>query len=139
MRRRWSLARVLTWYYLATPLFVLVDVYVSAPIRVAALGDSPWRWAYYAGALGCGVVCRLRPGWAPAVGMVESATNLFLLVLGILLPIWSLPDDLLAGRPLTGPFDEVGILNFLLSGAVFIGAFHRSQASFLAAGSQHHD
>lgn len=127
----WTLPRALTWYYLGTPLFVVLDVYVSAPIRVAALGDSPWRWAYYVFAFACGFVCRWRPSWASAVGVAESAANLLLLMLAILLPVWSFPERFLAGRPLEGPFDRVGVANFLVSGAVFLIAFHRSQASLL--------
>ena len=122
---RWI--RVLEGYYLATPLFVLVDLYLSAPIRVAALAGSSWRWPYYAFAFACGILCHVRPAVAPAVGLVESSLNLLLLFLGILLPIWGLPDAVLSGAPVRGPFDEVGVVNFLVSGAVFISVFHRSR------------
>lgn len=122
---------MLEWYYLGTPVFVLADVYLSAPIRVAALGGSPWRWPYYGFALGCGVVCRVWPSRAALTGMLESVTNLVLLMLGILVPIWSLPARLEAGDPLVGPFDQVSLLNFLLSGAVFLTAFYRSQSALI--------
>jgi len=129
---RWL--RILEGYYLATPLFLLADLYLSTPIRVAALGDSPWRWPYYAFAFGCGFVCHFRPSLAPVVGMTESSLNLFLLLLGILLPVWGLPDAFLAGEPLRGPFDQVSVVNFILSGAVFITAFHRSRRALPGGG-----
>lgn len=123
----WSVPRLVEGYYLATPLFVLVDVYLSAPIRVAALGDSGLRWPYYAAVFGCGAVCHWKPSWAPGVGMFESSLNLLLLTIAILSPIWGALERIETGAPLQGPFDEVSLLNFVLSGSVFIAAFYGSQ------------
>lgn len=125
--RAWSLPRLLETYFLATPLFVLVDVYLSAPVRVAALEGSGLRWPYYGLLLVCGAICHWRPAWAPAVGMTESAANLLLLMLGILLPVWDAGARIEAGAWPAGPFDEVGLANFVVSGSVLLFTFYRSQ------------
>ena len=70
---------VIQIYYLLTPVFVAVDLMGGGPVRVAGLGDSAWRLAYYGLLVVLALVCRVRPGLAPAVGMTESAVNLLLL------------------------------------------------------------
>ena len=114
-------------YYWATPLFVIVDVYLSAPVRVAALEGSGFRWLYYGALLVFAVICRWRPAWAPGVAMAESAANLFLLVLAVLLPVWDAAARMTPGEPVAGPFDEVGLVNFVVSGSVLLITFYRSQ------------
>lgn len=74
----------LVWYYLATPVFALLD-------------------------------------------LVESVVNLFLLLLSILLPIWSLPDQILTGGTGGLPRPQA-LVNALLAGTALIVAFHRHQA-----------
>lgn len=122
------LSRALELYYLATPLFAVVDAVFAAPIRVAALEGSNLRWLYYGFAFLCGFLCRRRPTWAGAVGMTESSVNLLLLMLAILLPIWDSLDRVAAGGTPRAPFDEVGVTNFVVSGAVFLMAFYANQS-----------
>ncbi len=76
--------RLIEAYYLATPLFFLVDVFLSFPIRVSALADPGLRYLYYAFALGCGVASRVRPKVGPYVGLAESALNILLLILSVM-------------------------------------------------------
>lgn len=68
LQRRYSEGcRGLLTYYLATPLFLIPDVGLGAPVRIAERGGSEWRFAYYAVVLGCGLLCRWRPRWTPGV------------------------------------------------------------------------
>ncbi len=90
--------RLIEAYYLATPLFFLVDVFLSFPIRVSALADPGLRYLYYAFALGCGVASRVRPKVGPYVGLAESSLNILLLILSVMLPIAQLPDRVFAGE-----------------------------------------
>ncbi len=90
--------RLIEAYYLATPLFFLVDIFLSFPIRVSALADPGLRYLYYAFALGCGVASRVRPKVGPYVGLAESSLNILLLVLSVMLPIAQLPDLVFAGE-----------------------------------------
>jgi hypothetical protein len=49
-------------YHLATPLFALLDFGWDLPVRVAGLGASRQRGAYYVVLLLLGLLCRVRPG-----------------------------------------------------------------------------
>jgi len=118
---------LLTAYYLATPVFVVLDVVAGAPIRISALHSPAHRFAYYGVVFLLGMLCRARPRLAPWVGMLESSSNLFLLLLGILLPIWSLPDAVAAGGSLQAGHDGTSAANALLVGAMLVLAFHRNR------------
>ncbi|MEE8491173.1 MAG: hypothetical protein V3S60_05990 [Acidimicrobiia bacterium] len=119
-------------YYLATPLFFLVDVFLSFPIRVSALADPGLRYLYYAFALGCGVASRVRPKAAPYVGLAESSLNILLLVLSVMLPILQLPDRVFAGEGLLPqPISGLTLANFVLSGGILVASFHVHQARIL--------
>ncbi len=123
--------RLIQAYYLATPLFFLVDVFLSFPIRVSALADPGLRYLYYAFALGCGVVSRVRPKAGPYVGLAESSLNILLLVLSVMLPIFQLPDRVFAGEPLPTPISGLTLANFVLSGGILVASFHVHQARIL--------
>jgi hypothetical protein len=120
-------------YYLATPLFLIPDLGFDAPIRVAGLAGTEWRFAYYAFGLGCGFVCRWKPRWTPAVTIGESSVNLFLLILSVLLPIWVLPDQIAAGGAPEFVFGPVQMANVLLTGTVLLVGFYRAQAHLTPA------
>jgi hypothetical protein len=118
---------LVTAYYLATPLFAVLDGVAGVPIRVSALQSPAHRFAYYGVVFLLGMLCRARPRFAPWVGMLESSANLFLLLLGILLPIWSLPDAVAAGGSLQAGLDGMSAANALLVGGMLVLAFHRNR------------
>jgi hypothetical protein len=124
----------LVTYYLATPVFAVADFYLGAPVRVAGLEDPNQRAYYYAALMVCGVVGRLRPGSVPWIGMLESAVNVLLLVLAIMLPIWNLPTAFASGEELVGPFERVSLVNFVFSGGAFVTSFYRHQHRALFGG-----
>lgn len=118
--------RLLRIYYLATPVFFLIDLVFHAPVRAAFLSAPEQRWAYYAFCLACGVTARARPTLTGPIAFSESCVNLLLLALSVLLPIWSLVDTIetTAGPP---PFGPARFANFMLSAAILLLAFYRNQ------------
>lgn len=120
-----------TRYYLATPLFAVADLGFGVPVRVATVLPEGGRLAYYGAAFALGFLCRARPGATPWVGMLESAANLTVLLLSILLPIWSLPDALATGAPLQAGLTPAAGANALLSGLALVASFHRNEAAAL--------
>lgn len=116
---------VLTLYYLATPLFAALDLGLSLPIRAVGVGGPSARLAYYAGAFALGWLMRARPRLEPWLAMGESAVNLTLLMLAVLLPIWTLGETAEAAAVANLPGR---IANLALSGSVLVWSFHRSQA-----------
>ncbi len=121
--------RALEGYYLAAPLFAVLDVVFDAPVRAAAIPDRRLRYAYYAATLACGVACHLRPRLAPHIGIGESSVNLLLLVLGVMLPIVQAPMVMLEGGTVDAGLDAAGLVNFALSGTVLVASFHWSRRS----------
>lgn len=117
----------LTLYYLATPLFAAVDVFLGEPVRVAALGAQGWRYAYYGVAFGLGLLCWARPRVAPLVGITESSVNLLLLLLSVLLPIWNLPAEVAAGGDAELGFGAARIWNVAIVGAALVLSIKRSE------------
>lgn len=118
-------------YYLATPVFAVADLGFGYPVRVATVLSSGSRLAYYAAVFALGLLCRARPAATPWVGMLESAGNLLLLFLSILLPIWSLAADPMVGSTGGVGLTPEGAVNALLSGSAMILSFHRSQEAAL--------
>ncbi len=127
---------LVTLYYLATPLFALLDLGFGVPVRVAGLHDPEHRAIYYALVIVAGLACWVRPAASPWVGMLESVVNLFLLMLAVLLPIWSLPDALAAGGELPAPLTGLALGNVALSGTVLALSFQRYRRAALGARSR---
>ena len=126
-------SRNVALYFLAgTAAFLAVDLLLGAPIRVAALPDLSLRLAYYAGLGGLGVLSVRLPSLAPWLVAGESVVNLFLLLLSVLLPIWSLPEVVLAGGDPEPPLSAVELLNVLLVGGVLVRTFHENAWRALA-------
>ena len=115
----------LTLYYLATPLFALLDLAFGLPVRAVGLESAGQRGLYYAAVFALGWVMRGRPRLAPWLAMLESAGNLALLMIAVLLPIWSLGETLDASVASELP---ARVANLALSGSVLGYSFHGAQA-----------
>jgi|ABEF01.1.fsa_nt_gi hypothetical protein len=64
---------------------------------------------------------------APRIGMLESAGNILLLVLAVMIPVYFLMDSAITGADFADPFGTVSIANVILSGTVLVVSFHRHQ------------
>jgi len=80
---------LLRWYYVATPLFWLGGVIWGVNVRVAFLDDFPvGRNVYYLLCFVLGLVMVRVPSYASRLAFAESAANLALLILSVL--VWYL-------------------------------------------------
>lgn len=120
--------RWLRWYYLATPVFAALDLALGASIRAAGISHAAGRAAYYVFALGCGLLLRWKPRWAPLIGIGESSVNLFLVLLSVLGPIFLLPGRIAEGATPEFSFGLGRAVNVLLSGGVLIWSFQGNVA-----------
>ncbi len=125
-----QLARLILAYYLATPLFLLIDLIWAAPLRVAFIQTDSTRYAYYAFCFLCGLMMWRKPTLGPWLGIFECTINLTLVFLSILLPIWSAPDTIAAGGGLPN-FGLARITNAMLSGTMLVAGFHARQAELM--------
>jgi hypothetical protein len=113
-------------YYLATPLFAICDWLFHWNVRVAALEGQPaLKNAYYAVCTTAGVATYLKPSLSRIVGLTESSVNIFLLVLGVMLPYWAGIGSF-TGEEAFVPFTTAKILNFLISGLLWVKVFYGS-------------
>jgi hypothetical protein len=125
---RANAARLLRPYYLATPVFVLLDAGLGVNVRAAAFEASPeLRYGYYAFLLLCAGLTLWRPALTGQVAFAESAISIFVLILGVVLPYANVLRALAAGATVRNPFTAAFVVNFVLSGTVALIAFHRVQ------------
>lgn len=123
--------RALSAYYLATPLFVALDLFAGANLRATFLDESSLRFLYYAGLFGIGAAGWWRPAAAPILGMLESAANVALVIIGLYTRVLDAGDADLAGATLPD-LTVRSVMNAALSGAVFTWSFYSSQARVIA-------
>ncbi len=114
-------------YYLGTIPFVLLDVLADVNVRVAAFIDQPaLRAAYYALCLACLAFTFWKPALSTLVGLGESALNIALLVLGIMLPLYTFDVDASGELSLAGPPVTLEMVaNFGIAGSVCLLSFYR--------------
>jgi hypothetical protein len=119
-------AKLTVAYYLATPLFAICDWVFHWNVRVAALDARPaLKNVYYLICTAAGVVTYWKPSLAWAVGLAESSVNILLLILGVMLPYWAGISGF-TGEQVFVPFTATKVLNFLISGFMWVNVFYRS-------------
>jgi hypothetical protein len=76
--------RLVVWYYLATPLFLLGDALWGWSVRVAFLDQfRAGRYAYYALCWIVGFIAWRAPRYASRLALLECSANLGLLILSV--------------------------------------------------------
>jgi hypothetical protein len=124
--------RLIQGYYLASPLFFLLGLWWGWEIRVTFLPDLRQRFGYYVLISTLGLLTHFRPSSAPWVALGESALNLLLIMIWILLPIYALPNVVESG-PVEVPYTVREVLvNGGLAGSFFLVGFYQAQRGILA-------
>ncbi len=114
-------------YYLATPLFAILDLAFGVNVRAAGLQGMPsLRTFYYGVCTVAGVVTFYRPALSWIVGLAESSINILILILGVLLPYYALFQQVEGDRAFRSPFSASHVMNFLISGLMWVNVFYRS-------------
>ena len=116
----------LTWFYVATPVFVVLDLLWGINIRIMVLDHLPTlKYVYYALCLGCGALTATRPSLTSVVGRSESALNLGLVCITIPVAYMRVLDSVVGGQDPTNPFTPMFFVNLGLSTAVAFWAYRR--------------
>jgi len=106
-------ARLVVLYYLATPIFALLDFRGGLDFRVAFLHDHPAaRLLYYAVLLALGLLASQRASLAPLVGLLESGANIGMLVVSVMAAY----ANAVVSAGAVNPFTPAAVVNMLLSG-----------------------
>lgn len=109
--------RILTFYYAATALFLLLDYVFHVNVRVAFLDPWPaWRAAYYAACLALFAAMVWRPGWAELLGIAESLFTLSALILTTGVRVMVVTDEMIDSG--TGFVTAQELVNFVIAGGI---------------------
>ena len=120
-------ASIVRWYYLlATPAFWLADLIWDAPLRASFIPDERWRFAYYAGCVGCGVWMWKRPSLVRRIGMTESLVNFTMTILSIWMPIMNAYDAVASQGP-DPVLDPMQPINAGISGLFALLSYYSRQ------------
>jgi len=123
MKTGWMIIRA---YYWATPVFLLLDLFFGIDVRVSAFIDKPvWRFAYYGFCFLCLGAIEWKPPIAHYVGLLESLTNVTILIFGMWMPLIVMDQQALNDQPIVNPVTRLTIINFLLAGGIGISSFYQ--------------
>ncbi len=117
MRRSFASTGLVTGYYAATVVFVILDYFLDFNIRLVFLEAWPgWRALYYGGCLGLFGLMLWRPGWSSAIGAAESLLTLSLLIMSMAMRVMIVTDEMIEeGR---GFVTVNELLNFAIAGTI---------------------
>jgi hypothetical protein len=111
-------------YYLATVVFLLLDVVLDLNIRIAFFESNPvLRASYYAIIFTCMALILWRPAWTVAISAIESTLVLVALIVSMGMRTMLVSDAMLEGGTDFVTMPE--IVNFMISGGIAYLAFTR--------------
>lgn len=114
--------QLLTFYYLASPLFLLGHGLFGWSIRVQFLEGGGWLWMYYGFCFAIGLAVRKWPRAGGLLGMLESSVNLLMLLLAVMVPVFRM-GDAIENPDYTPPFSDPGAIpGFLVAGTALLVA-----------------
>ena len=122
-------ARLMSSYYAATVLFLVLDFVFDVNIRLAFLDGQPgWRIAYYILCAAIFVLIVRYPQWGPWIGIGESLLTLSLLIVAMALRVLVVTDEMIEtgrGHPTVSE-----IANFVIAALiVYVGYWQNAQAA----------
>jgi hypothetical protein len=109
--------KLVTGYYGATVIFVVLDYLLDFNIRLIFLDDWPgWRAFYYGVCLSLFGIMLWRPSWSSYIGAVESLLTLSLLIISTAVRVMIVTDEMIEeGR---GFVTVNELLNFGIAGTI---------------------
>ena len=114
---------MIRFYYLATALFLLLDLALNINVRLAFLENHPGiRAAYYAVIFTCMALIIWRPSWTVVVSGIESLAALVALILTVWLRVLAIGDPTTAGGGFASTEEMV---NFVMTGTIAYLAYQR--------------
>jgi len=129
------------WYYVITPVFIVLDYAVGVNVRIVALDATPGRKAlYYGFCVLCGITVLLRPRVSMVVATIESTIILYLTLTSLLMPylVVTRSADLTGDWPRVEAFDLRTAINLVIVGIVAVLAFRANVKALTGQDVIHH-
>jgi len=123
--------RLVWFYYVITPLFLLVELLWGIDFRVPALLSMPMRYFYYTCCFGCGAACFLRPRFTPVIAFVESTINVILIFVGFGTTLFSATLSFADTSAEPQTFSLKTVYSFAVTATIWVIAFYHAQAGMI--------
>ncbi|HBH32539.1 MAG TPA: hypothetical protein DDX81_11710, partial [Desulfofustis sp.] len=82
-------------YYYLTPIFILLYLFSNLNLRIVFPGDFPYLpYGYMIGCFIVGGFVLKSPIALSLFALFESAVNMLMLILSMLMPLWSVGNDI---------------------------------------------
>ena len=111
-------------YYFITPLFFALDLLFGVNFRITIPGSEgdTFYYLYIAACFILGSFVFKSPLSSSLFGLAESSINILLLLLSVMLPIFSLAENLDTMNSFS--FGTQEIIHFLIAGTILMLSFH---------------
>ncbi len=120
-----AIFHLLSGYYIATPVFIIIELLWGAGFRVPFILANPFiRYSYYAVCFGCGAGCYLRPRAVPFIALFESIINVTLIFVGYAITIAAARMSVMETGEAGEILSDNAMLGFFISASVAIFSFH---------------
>ena len=129
------MSRLIQFYYLATPAFYAIDSLFGVNVRVAFLDHWPaGKTAYYLLAFILGIIAWRRPAWTARIGLLESGSNVALLILSVLVWYGGVLEAAGSDFGMPAAVPPEALANFVFAAAVAGGSYLMQRAHVVGAG-----
>lgn len=109
--------RLVTGYYAATVIFVVLDYLLDFNIRLMFLDGWPgWRAVYYGVCFGFFGLMLWRPSWSSYIAATESLLTLSLLIISMAMRVMIVTDEMI--EEVRGFVTVRELLNFAIAGTI---------------------
>ena len=123
-------------YYLATPLFVVLDAIFGISLRIPFLDNAPvLKYIYYAMIFCFGLVIRRWPDTAKGISLAECSVCVTLTCVGFLVPQYCHDWSLEAIEHARDYYNWKTITNFAVTGGLLYYWFYQAQIRFKINGT----
>jgi hypothetical protein len=110
-------------YYYLTPIFILLYLFSNLNLRIVFPGDFPYLpYGYMIGCFIIGGFVLKSPIALSLFALCESAVNILLLIVSVLMPLWSMGDDIDAFS--TFRFGIIELIHFCIAATVLLVGFY---------------
>ena len=119
------LLKIIQGYYWSIFIFMILDYGFGINIRITGFLYHPiLKFLYYLFCITCLIIIYKFPGKSAKVGIIESTTNIVILIFSIYLPLFSTADLMESGQ-----FNSLGItaekvVNLIFAGTINVIAFY---------------
>lgn len=115
-------------YYLATPLFIILDALFGISLRIPFLDTAPvLKYIYYMLIFCCGLLIRRWPDTARVISLVECSVCLTLTCVGFMVPLYWHDRSLEAIAYAKDYYNWKTVLNFAMTGGLLYYWFYQAQ------------